>query len=89
MLGPEMMLDVLKDVASATTTVYCAIDKALELEQEERRALKDLRKAVESIKSDTAVYKTLLNSMENDTNPDPNGCSPYTRFIQRWVTGLS
>ena len=88
MLDPGTMIVILKVIAAATTTVYCAIDKALELEHEEQRALKNLRKAVESIKSDIAVYKTLLNAMENDINPDPNRRSPYMRFIQRWVTGL-
>ena len=60
------------------------IDKALGLEREERQALEDLRKAVESLKSDTVVYKTLLNAVENEINPNPNSCPPF----QRWVTGL-
>ena len=64
-----------------------AVDKAIELKHEERHALKDLCKGVESLKSDTLVYKVLLDTMENDT--DLSGCSPYTRFIQRYVMGCS
>lgn len=86
MADPGTMLDILKRAAIATTAVYRAIDKALELEFEGQRSLKDLSKAVVSLKSDTAVYKILLNSMENDTNSDINSGSPYTLFIQRWVT---
>ena len=63
-----------------------AVDKAIELEHEERQALKDLRKGVECLKSDTLVYKVLLNTMENDT--DPSGRLPYTRFIQGYVMVL-
>ena len=63
-----------------------AIDKAIELKHEERYALKELRKGVDSLKSDTLVYKALLNSMENDT--DLGGLSSYTCFIQRYVMGL-
>ena len=64
--------------------LVCSIfDKAIELEHEERHALKDLRKGVYSLKSDTLTYKVLLNAMKNDTDR-----SPYTRFIQRYVMGL-
>ena len=82
------ILIILKGVTVATTTICRAVDKALELEHGEQWALRDLSRAVESLQSDTAVYETLLNAMENDTNWDTNGVSPYTRFIQRWVTGL-
>ena len=63
-----------------------AIDKAIKLDHEEQHALKDLRKGVDSLKSDTLVYKVLLNAMENNTGL--SGHSLYTRFIQRYVIGL-
>ena len=62
------------------------VDKAIELEHEERHALKDLRKGVDSIKSDTLVYKVLMKAMDNDA--DLSGRSPYRRFIQQYVMGL-
>ena len=63
------------------------IDKAIELEHEERHvlALKVLRKGVDNLQSDSLVYKILMNAMENDT--DLSGRSPYTRFIQGYVMG--
>ena len=89
MADPATILMVLKGLAVATTTVYHATTRALELEHEEQQALKDLSRAVEGVKSDTAVYETLLKAMENDKHPDSNSSSPYARFIQRCVTGLS
>src|SRR5258706_9523492 len=86
MADPATILAILQFVGVAAMAVCEAIDKAIELEHEERYALKELRKGVESLKSDTLVYKVLLNAMENDT--DLNGRSPYTRFIQRYVMGL-
>jgi len=62
------------------------VDKAIELEFEEKQALKALRRGIESLKSDTLVYKVLLNSMESYTDLDKR--SPYARFIQRYVMGL-
>ena len=62
------------------------IDKAIELKDEERQALKEVRKGVDSLKSDTLVYKVLLSAMEDDTNL--SGRSPYMRFIQRYVTAF-
>ena len=89
MADPGTILMILKGLAIATTTVYHATNRALELEHEEQQALKDLSRTVEGVKSDTAVYETLLKAMETDTHPGSNSDSPYTRFIQRWVTGLS
>ena len=62
-----------------------AVGKAIELEHEEKQALKELRKGVESLKSDTLVYKVLLNAMESVT--DLEGRSAYARFIKRCVMG--
>jgi len=58
----------------------------LELEHEALRVLKELRKEVESLKSNTMVYKPLLSAMEKDV--DLHESSSYTRFIQRYVIGL-
>jgi hypothetical protein len=81
MSDPATVLGILQFVGAAAMGVCQAIDKALEVEREEQQALKNLRKGVEGLKSDTIVYKLLLNSMENDT--DLNDRSPYTRFTPR------
>jgi len=83
---PGVLLAILQFVGTAAMAVCQALDKAIELEHEEKQALKELRKGVESLKSDTLVYKVLLNAMESDT--DFEGRSPYPRFIQRCVMGL-
>ena len=84
---PATILAILQFVGAATMLVCEAIDKAIELDHEERQALKDLRKGVENLKSDTMVYKILVNAIETDTGL--NGRSPYTRFTQRYVTRLT
>ena len=61
------------------------IDQAIGLEHEERHVLKELRKAVDSLRSDSMVYRLLLNTMKNDTYLSDG--SPYVRFIQ-YVMGL-
>jgi acyl-CoA-binding protein len=86
MVDPGTILAILQIVGAASIAVCEAINKALELEHDERQALKELRKGVESLRSDTQVYKVLLTAMANDT--DLNGRSPYARFIQRYVIGL-
>jgi hypothetical protein len=86
MSDPATILGILQFVGAAAMRVCQVIDKALEVEREERQALKNLRRRVKRLKSDTIVYKLLLNSMENDT--DLNGRSPYTRFIQRYAPRL-
>jgi len=63
-----------------------ALELELELEHEALGALKELRKEVESLKSNTMVYKPLLSAMEKDI--DLHGSPSYTRFIQRYVIGL-
>ena len=83
MADPSTILVILKAVGTAALALCQVIDKATELEHEARHALKDLRKGIDSINSDTLVYKVLMNAMENDT--DLSGHSPYTRFIQRYV----
>ena len=83
MADPASILGILQFVGAAAMAVCSAIDKAVALEQEERQALKDLRKGVEDLRSDTMVYKVLLNAMEDDK--DANGRSPYTHFIKRYV----
>jgi len=86
MADPSTILAILQFVGTAAVGVCQAVDKAIELEQDEKQALKELRKGVESLKSDTLVYKVLLNAMETDTGLDKR--SPYARFIQRYVMGL-
>ena len=84
--GPEMILATLQFVGASALAVCKVIDKAIELEHKERHTLQGLRKGVDSLKSDTLVYKVLLNAVENDT--DLSGGSPYARFIQRCVMVL-
>ena len=84
MADPATILAILRFVGGAAFAVCEAIDKAIELEYEERQALKELRWGVESLRSDIMVYKVLLSAMENDTN----GRSIYKRFIQLYVLGL-
>jgi hypothetical protein len=86
MADPGTILAILQFVGAAAMAVCEAIDKALELEHDERHALKELREGVESLRSDTRVYKVLMTTMEDDT--DLNGRSAYARFIQRYVTGM-
>ena len=84
---PSTILAILQFVGVAATAVCQATDKAIGLEPEERYALNELRKGVDSLKSDTLVYKVLLNSMENDA--DLGNRSSYTCFIQRYVMGCA
>jgi len=86
MADPSTILAILQLVGTAAMAVCQAADKAIELEHEEKQALKELRKGVEGLKSDTLVYKVLLNAMNSDTDLDKR--SPYARFIQRYVMGL-
>ena len=81
---PATILAILQTVGTAALAVCALIDKAIELEHEAQDALKEVRKGIDSLKSDTLVDKVLLSAMENDT--DPSGRSPYTRFIQQYVT---
>jgi len=80
--GPGSILALLQIVDGAAKEVCMSIDRAVELEHDERHARKDLGKGVQSLKSDIMVYMVLLSAMEDDV--DVNGCSPYTRFIQRY-----
>jgi len=81
-----VVLAILQFVGAAASAVCEAVNEAIELKHEERQALKALRRGAESLSSDTLVYKVLLNAVESDT--DFEGCSLYTRFIQRYVMGL-
>lgn len=85
MVDPGTIILTLKIIAFAVTTLHNAVNKALQTEHNEREALKDLLKAIGSLKSDIEVYKILLNAMEDDPNLDPKESSAYRRFIQRWV----
>jgi len=62
------------------------IDKVFNLDLEVRQPLKALHKGVESLKSDTTLYKVLLSAMEKVTDLDES--SPHTRFAQLYVMWL-
>jgi len=83
---PGAVLSILQFVGTAASAVCEAVDKAIELEHEERQALGELRKGVENLNSDTLVYRVLLNAIESDTGLERR--SLYARFIQRYVMGL-
>ena len=61
------ILAILRSVDTAATLVCNEIDNALEPEHEERRALKDLRKGLDNLKSDIMLYEVLLSPMAMDT----------------------
>jgi hypothetical protein len=90
MLDPGMIIAVLVFISATATAVHDAINRALDselvFEHKERQLLKRLCKAVESLKSDKNVYRTLMNTMDSDTGL--NGRSPYSRLIQRCAIGL-
>ena len=86
MADPANILAILHLVGTASLALCKVIDKAVELEHEERHALKELRKGVDSLKSDTLVYKVLLSAMDNDTHRSDN--SPSMRFNQSYVTAF-
>ena len=83
MLDPKTILDIVLGVSGAAKTVCDAIDKAQESERDAQHTLKELRQGVESLKSDTMVYKVLITAMQNDTKPD--GQSTFVVFINKYV----
>jgi hypothetical protein len=83
MLGPQMILGLLQGVSGAAKTVCDAVDRAYQLEREEQKAVQDLRQGVESLKSDTMVYKVLITAMLNDGRP--NAPSPFAIFMSKCV----
>jgi len=85
-LDPGVILAILQFVGTAASAVCKAVDKVIKVALKERQALQELCKAVESLKSDTLVYRVLLNATKSDINLE--GRSPYVRFIQRYVMGL-
>lgn len=92
--GPAAILNTLQYISAAVTLVCNEVEKALELEldHEERQALKELHKRVESLKSDTMAYKVLLNAMKKDADLYERShyerLSSYGRFIQQYVVAL-
>ena len=86
MADPSTILSILQFVGVAAKAVCKAVDMAIQHGYKPKYALEDLRKGVNSLRSDTLVYKVLLNAMENDT--EPSGRSLYATFIQRYVMGL-
>ena len=82
-----MVLAILQHVDAAAMAVCLAVDKAIEFEHKDQHALKELREALDSLKSETSVYKVHLNAIKDDTNRSNR--SPGTRLIQRYVMGCS
>ena len=70
-------------VGSAAKRARDVIDKVQGLDPEVTSALQDLCQGIEGLKSDTMVYKVLVTTMQNDTNP--NGPSVFAIFIQKYV----
>jgi len=69
------ILAILRSVDTVATSVLNEIDNTIEPEHEVRQALKDLRKAVENLKSDIMAYDVLLKGIEY-------------HHVQRYVMGL-
>ena len=83
MLDPETILALVQGVGAAAKMACDAIDKVKGLDLEVKNALQDLRQGIDSLGSDTMVYKVLITAMQNDTNPD--GRSGFETFIQKSV----
>ena len=83
MLDPETILDLVQGVGAAAKMACDAIDKVKGLDLEVKNALQDLRQGIDSLRSDTMVYKVLITAMQNDTNPDER--SGFETFIQKSV----
>ena len=81
--------DILLFLDRTATTVCDEIDKVVYCHREVRQALKELRKRVESLKSDSMVYKVLLTRFHDAfffllyTNNDESHA--YTRCIRLYV----
>lgn len=58
------LLAIIRRIDAAAALVCNDIDKALELEHEERPALKDLRKGVENLKSSVVAFNVLLSASD-------------------------
>ena len=87
MANPSTILAHLQFVSAAAMAACDKIDNTPESRNGlQRQSLKELRKAIDSLRTDTLVYKVPLNAMENDT--DLSRHSSYTRFIQQYVDGL-
>ena len=80
---PEKILSLVKCVDSAAKRACDAIDEQ-DPHREVKYALQDLRQGIQSFKSDTIMYKVLIATMQNDTNP--NGPSTFAIFISTYVS---
>ena len=83
MLDPQTILGLVQGVGGAAKVLCDSIDRSQGFEHEEALALQNLRQGVETIKSDTIVYKVLITAMKNDTKP--NGQSTFAIFINKCV----
>jgi hypothetical protein len=83
MLDLQVILGLLHGVSKAAKSICDAVDGAYPLEREEQKAVQDLRQGVESLKSDTMVYKVLITAMVNDGRP--NAPSPFAIIMNKCV----
>ena len=80
---PETILNLVNCVDSAAKRACDAIDEAQGLPDEVKYALQDLRQGIQSLRSDTVMYKVLIATMKNDTSP--YGPSTFAIFISTYV----
>ena len=79
---PETILSLVESVDSAAKRACNAIDEQ-DPHHEVKYALQDLRQAIQSLKSDTVMYKVLIATMTNDIKP--YGPSTFAIFISTYV----
>ena len=79
---PEKILNLVNCVDSAAKKACDAIDQQ-DPQDDAKDALQDLRQGIQSLKSDTMMYKVLIATMQNDTNP--YGPSTFTIFVTTYV----
>ena len=83
MLDPGTILSLVQCVGSAAKMACDTIDDARGLDQEVKYALQDLRQRIQSLKSDTMMYRVLITAMQNDISP--YGPSTFAIFIVKYV----
>ena len=76
---PETILSLVKCVDSAAKRACDAIDE----QGPHHEVLQDLRQGIQSLKSDTKMYKVLITTMKND--PNHYRSSAFEIFISTYV----
>ena len=79
---PETILSLVQCVDSAAKRACDAIDEQ-DPHHEVEYALQDLRQGIQSLRSDTMMYKVFITTMKNDANP--YGPSTFAIFISTYV----